>query len=263
MAVLPFPSITRAAMLVAIPAYAMFGWQAHTTAGSARRPAPRPGSRPSIMTRSTPGSASSATAWRPASRSRRRSSGATSTRASRPARGWSAGRATPAPAEHGDPASPARTFARSRPSPARADRERARSVAATASGDVFVADGNGRVEPPRPERNVAGAAPAAHAAAGADLRPGRRCRRRRSTSRTPSARCWSSCGRPASCSRPSARTGGCTARVGWRSVRTGGSYVADTGRNRIAVGTPDGRLPEGDRAASLVRRVRAADRGRG
>lgn len=142
-AVLPFPSITRAVLLVAIPAYAMFSWNAYTS---------WIGSAASVQARQPALDYDEVDAWVAEQRSRVADGQPIAT-----ARQWRD--------EHPRLTTGARTVRRPRESappsgallPARPDLRQvgaiagegsfraARSVATSAAGEVFVADGNGRV----------------------------------------------------------------------------------------------------------------------
>jgi sugar lactone lactonase YvrE len=238
-AVLPFPSITRAAMLVAIPAYAMFGWGAY--AGWI-------GSAASAQARQPAIDYDEVDAWIGEQRSRLAAGQAVAT-----ARQWrdehprltTGSRVVRRPRDAG-PASggllPARPDLRQVGTiPGEGGSRAARGVAANATGELFVADASGRVSRVDPERgalvplqqrtppmeqvsDVAADADGFLYLADAERSVLVKLR--------PTGEVVTTIGQEWAMYRPRGLTIGPDGRI----------YVADTGRNRIAVGTADGRF---------------------
>jgi hypothetical protein len=238
-ALLPFPSVTRAAVLVAIPAYAMFGWGAYSNwigsaaSAQARQPAldydevdAYVGEQRNRLESGQP--VATAKQWR--DEHPRLTTGSRVVR--RPRDAAPAGTAT----------LPARPDLRQVGTvPGEGGSRAARGVAATATGDVFVADANGRVSRLDVDRNVLVplqqrtppleqisdlAADADGALYLADAERGLLVKMR------PTGELLATVGAEWGMYRPRGLAIGPDGRL----------FVADTGRNRIVVGTPDGRL---------------------
>jgi DNA-binding beta-propeller fold protein YncE/4-amino-4-deoxy-L-arabinose transferase-like glycosyltransferase len=239
LAVLPFPSIVRAVVLVAVPAYALFGWNAYTgwIGSAAQAQARQPaldydeveawiGEQRARLANGQP--IASARDWR--NEHQRLSSGSRTVRRSRDAA----------------PASP-QTF------PSRLDLRQVgavtgdsgprgpRSVAANSAGEVFVADMSGRLSKVDADRGVL-----------TPLQQRAPAFEQVSDLATDSEGFLYLADAERSLLYKLKSTGELVATLGaeWGMYRPRGIgigpdgriYVADTGRNRIAVGTPDGRF---------------------
>lgn len=238
-AVLPFPSITRAALLVTIPAYAMFGWGAYTG---------WIGSAASAQARQPALDYDEVDAWVGEQRDRMADGQPVAT-----ARQWRD--------EHPRLTTGSRVVRRPRDSappsawvlPARLDLRQVntisgetgsrstRSVVATPAGDVFVADASGRVSRLDAERNalvpLQQRAPqveqVSDMASDADgLLVLADAERSLLVKLRPTAEVVATMGSDWGMYRPRGLAIGPDGRI----------FVADTGRNRIAVATPDGRF---------------------
>jgi sugar lactone lactonase YvrE len=242
-AVLPFPTVTRAALLVAIPAYALFGWQAYTgwigsaTSAQARQPAL---------------DYDEIDAWAEEQRAHLFAGQPTIT-----AQAWRA--------EHPHLATGSRVIRRPRnaasttPAPlaltsinlsqvATANGETGprapRGVAVTAAGDVFVADATGRLSRLDADKNALVPLPqrVPPLEQVSDLAADPQgflyladAERSVLVKVSPAGEPVGTIGSDWGMYRPRGLAIGPDGRI----------YVADTGRNRIAVGTPDGRFEKG------------------
>ena len=241
-AVLPFPSVTRAAMLVAIPAYAAFGWGSYTgwigSAGSAQA------RQPAI-------DYDEVDAWIGEQRGRLAEGQPMAT-----ARQWrdehprltTGSRVVRRPRDAGPPSGgllPARVELRQVNAISGDTGPRAaRGVAANASGELFTADGNGRISRLDPERGtlvpLQQRAPqleqVSDLAADADgtlyLADAERSLL---VKLKPTGELVATIGQEWGMYRPRGLAIGPDGRI----------YVADTGRNRITVGTMEGRFQKG------------------
>jgi len=238
-AVLPFPSITRAALLVAIPAYATFGWGAYSgwmgsaASAQARQPAldydevdAYVGEQRNRLGAGQP--VATAKQWR--DEYPRLATGARVVRRPRDA------------APSSGATLPARPDLRQIGAvPGEGGSRAARAVAATPSGEVFVADNSGRISRFDGDRNALVplqqrapqleqvsdlAADADGALYLADAERGLLVKMR------PTGEMLATLGADWGMYRPRGLAVGPDGRI----------FVADTGRNRIAVGTRDGRL---------------------